>query len=404
MEEIVIFAIPIFTVLMALEFAYGWIAKRNTYSLTDTLSNLSQGLLSRLSQFVNQFFHIGIYTLLYHWLWSDYENPFWYSGWGIATGLIVFDFCDYWFHRTEHESAIFWASHVIHHQSKHYNLSVALRQVSTEPIFGFVFYLPLALLGMPPQQLLLTVLIVLFYQFWVHTEHIKKLGWFDYVFDSPSNHRVHHAINPQYLDKNYGGFLMVWDHLFGTYEPEVEPCVYGTKKPFDSVDPVWTILNEYVSLFKVVAQAKGIRNKFRSIYKAPGWTPDQLEQDHLNAEVASKDALLLKASATSINSAPIESKLGYKFQNKLETQSEPFWTKTLISVCLVQFFSVVAFSIVFLANEDTTGYTQALPTIGAIVGLCWGLGALMGRSINYLQLLVINLVCYLVLYIKLTPL
>jgi len=142
----------------------------------------------------------------------------------------------------------------VHHQSKNYNLSVALRQVSTEPILGFVFYLPLALIGLPPQQLLLTVLVVLFYQFWIHTEHIPKLGWFDTVFNSPANHRVHHATNPQYIDKNYGGFLMLWDRMFGTYEPEVEACVYGTKKTFESVDPVWTILSEYVSIYQSVKQ------------------------------------------------------------------------------------------------------------------------------------------------------
>jgi len=381
MEEIVIFAIPIFTVLMVLEFAYGWVVKRNTYSMSDTLSNLSQGLISRLSQFVNQFFHIGIYTLLYHWLWSDYENPFWATGLGLAVGLIAFDFCDYWFHRTEHESAIFWASHVVHHQSKHYNLSVALRQVSTEPIFGFIFYLPLALLGMPPKQLLLTVILVLFYQFWVHTEHIGKLGWFDYVFDSPSNHRVHHAVNPQYLDKNYGGFLMVWDHLFGSYEPEVEPCVYGTKKPFDSVDPVWTIISEYVSLFKLVWHTQGLGAKWRCIYKPPGWG------------VVQSTSPLPNVVSSSMAGLPLT-----------ERTVPPRWTKVFTTVCVLQFFSVVGFAVFFLANEELTSYAHALQTIAAVVGLCWGLGALMGRTINYVHLIFLNAVCYGVLYLALSPL
>ena len=385
MEEIVIFAIPIFTVLMVLEFAYGWVVKRNTYALTDTLSNLSQGLISRLSQFVNQFFHIGIYTLLYHWLWRDYENPFWATGLGLAVGLIAFDFCDYWFHRTEHESAIFWASHVVHHQSKHYNLSVALRQVSTEPIFGFIFYLPLALLGMPPKQLLLTVILVLFYQFWVYTEHIGKLGWFDYVFDSPSNHRVHHAVNPQYLDKNYGGFLMVWDHLFGSYEPEVEPCVYGTKKPFDSVDPLWTIISEYVSLFKLVWHTQGLGAKWRCIYKPPGWGVADS-----NSAVSIGTSSIGTSSSDALHISP--------------PQTQPRWTKGLITVCVLQFFSVVLFAVFFLANEDATSYPHALQTIAAVVGLCWGLGALMGRTINYAQLLFLNAVCYGVLYLALSPL
>ena len=398
MEEIVIFAIPIFTVLMAVEFAYGWIRNRNTYSLADTLSNLSQGLISRLSQFVNQFFHIGIYTLLYHWLWKNYENPFWYSGWGIAVGVIVFDFCDYWFHRTEHESAIFWASHVIHHQSKHYNLSVALRQVSTEPILGFVFYLPLAFMGMPPQQLLLTVLLILFYQFWVHTEHIGKLGWFDYVFDSPSNHRVHHAVNPQYLDKNYGGFLMLWDHLFGTYEREVETCVYGTKKPFESVDPLWTIASEYVSLYKTVVQAKGLLAKIKCIYKPPGWSAPDEELGH-GTLCVHQGIVVTPANTPSTDfsfslNAPVPSVDSDTYQ----------WNATRVTVSIVQFLSVVVFTVFFLASEDTLSRALGLQIIAAILGLCWGLGALMARSISYMQLFFINLVCYVVLVLQLSAL
>ena len=391
MEQLVIFAIPIFTLLMVFEFAYGWISKRNTYSLKDTLSNLSQGLISRLSQFVNQFFHIGIYTLLYHWLWSDYENPFWYSGLGIAVGLIIFDFCDYWLHRIEHESAIFWASHVIHHQSKRYNLSVALRQVSTEPILGFVFYLPLAFLGMPPKQLLLTVLVVLFYQIWIHTEHIGKLRGFDYVFNSPSNHRVHHAVNPQYLDKNYGSILMVWDHLFGTYELELEPCVYETKKPFDSVDPIWTILSEYVGLFKLVTHTRGLIAKFKCIYKPPGWRGE--------VEVTQGAA----QSARFAENNPVREAAPTQAVPQIVANNTE-WTKTLVAICLVQFLSVVVFTVLFLANEDTTQYSQALQIIAPIVCLCWGLGALMERSISYTKLLMIDTVCCLVLYLKLAPL
>jgi len=375
MEELVILAIPIFTVLMLIEFVYGMVRGRNTYTLTDTLSNLSQGLLSRLSQFVNQFFHLGIYALLYHWIWKDYENPFWATGFGIAVGMVVFDFCDYWFHRTEHESAVFWAAHVIHHQSKHYNLSVALRQVSTEPLLGFIFYLPLALLGMPPVQLALTVLIILFYQFWVHTEHIGKLGWFDLVFQSPSNHRVHHAINPQYLDKNYGVFLMVWDHLFGTYEPEVEPCVYGTKKPFDSVDPVWTIVCEYVSILNNVKNTKGFANKLRCVFKAPGWTA---VQDFKGQSAAS-----------------------YRAETSAIGAYQPIWNSARVAISLVQFFSVVVFSILFLINEDTAAYFDGVLIIGTIVILCWGLGAFMMRKINFTQLLMIDALCAVLLYLKL---
>jgi sterol desaturase/sphingolipid hydroxylase (fatty acid hydroxylase superfamily) len=374
MEILVISAIPVFTLLMIVEFFYGLAKNRNTYSFFDTLSNLLQGILSRLSQFVNHIFHIGIYTIIYTWIWGNYENPFWSSALGITTGLVVFDLCDYWFHRTEHESAIFWAAHVIHHQSKHYNLSVALRQVSTEPLLGFVFYLPLALMGMPPTQLMLTVLIILFYQFWVHTEHIGKLGWFDYIFDSPSNHRVHHAINPQYLDKNYGGFLMVWDHLFGTYAREVEPCVYGTKKPFESANPIWTICCEYASILTQAKRTPGILNKLRVVFKAPGWSVTDLKNSALNPKNAVDTSTLVESSRSKV--------------------------KQIIWLSLLQFLIIVAVSIFFLVEEENFTYSDGLKVIACVLLMCWGLGAIIERRISYKSLWLINALTMAFLYQK----
>ncbi len=379
MEQLVLFAIPIFTLLMAVEFAYGWFQNKNNYSWEDTFTNLLQGLISRLSQFVNQFFHIGIYTVVYRLIWNDFQNPFWLSWMGIAIGLVAFDFCDYWFHRTEHKSAIFWASHVIHHQSKRYNLSVALRQVSTEPILGFVFYLPLAFIGMPPKQLLVTVLIVLFYQFWVHTEHIGKMGWFDWVFNSPANHRVHHATNAQYVDKNYGGFLMVWDHLFGTYEPEVEPCVYGTLKPFDSVDPVWIVLIGYVNVFRSVRQTSGWFDKLRKIFMPPGWE---------NTEQIRTKPLMESEPARQTNVGELKQIL---------------WSRSNVVVCLLQFFSIVAVTVLFLSVEEEVVYKDALQIIAAILLMCWSLGAQMNGKVNYLHLLLIDSVSATLIGFKLLP-
>ena len=380
MEQLVLFAIPIFTLLMAVEFAYGWFKNKNTYDWEDTFSNLIQGLISRLSQFVNQFFHIGIYTLVYNMVWGDFQNPFWSTWTGIALGLMAFDFCDYWFHRTEHKSAILWASHVIHHQSKRYNLSVALRQVSTEPILGFVFYLPLAFIGMPPKQLLVTVLIVLFYQFWVHTEHIGKMGWFDLIFNSPANHRVHHAINPKYVDKNYGGFLMIWDHIFGTYEPEVEACVYGTLAPFDSVDPVWTVLFGYVSVYKSVRQTADWSDKLKKVFMPPGWSADpRARTEHLAAQ---------EFAAARKNGAQA---------------SQILWSRNKVISCLLQFFSIVFVTVLFLSFEDEVVYTVALQIIGSIVFMCWGLGAVMNGKINYFHLLLIDALSTCVIAFKFMP-
>lgn len=160
----------------------------------------------------------------------------------------MFDFCDYWLHRLGHEIAILWAAHVVHHQSEDFNLSTALRQESFVPLLGWIFYVPMALLGVSPQQFALAGLIVLVYQFWIHTEHIGKLGWFDRIFSSPSNHRVHHATNPQYINKNYGGLLIIWERLFGTYAEENEACIHGTRTPLRSWDPVWAVTSGYAAL------------------------------------------------------------------------------------------------------------------------------------------------------------
>jgi alkylglycerol monooxygenase len=156
--------------------------------------------------------------------------------------VLLFDFCDYWLHRAGHESAVFWAAHSVHHQSQQFNFSTALRQESMVAFLGWAFYLPMAVVGVPPEQFGIAGLIVLVYQFWIHTEHIGKLGWFDRVFSSPSNHRVHHAVNDGYVDRNYGGMLVVWDRMFGTFAEENERCVYGTRKALASFDPVRAIL------------------------------------------------------------------------------------------------------------------------------------------------------------------
>ena len=191
---------------------------------------------------------------------------------------------------------------------------------------------------------------------------------------------------------------MLWDHLFGTYEREVEPCVYGTKKPFESVDPLWTIASEYVSLYKTIAQTKGIRAKLKCIYKPPGWSaPDEeLRQGTLSIH---QSTVVTPQRATS---SDFVSSLKVSVPSVYSDAYE--WNATRVTVSIVQFLSVVVFTVLFLASEDTVSKTLGLQIIAAILGLCWGLGALMARSINYLQLFFINLVCYIVLALQLSAL
>jgi sterol desaturase/sphingolipid hydroxylase (fatty acid hydroxylase superfamily) len=178
------------------------------------------------------------------------DPDFWQSAIGVLVALVLYDFCYYWYHRASHEVAFFWGGHVVHHQSQHYNLSTALRQTTSGVAIGWVFYLPMALIGVPPLVFGIVALIDLLYQFWVNTEHVAKLGWFDRWFCSPSNHRVHHAVNDVYVDRNYGGISVVWDRVFGSFKEEDanEPCVYGTRASLNSWDPLWANWQVYRGL------------------------------------------------------------------------------------------------------------------------------------------------------------
>jgi hypothetical protein len=190
--------------------------------------------------------------------------------------LLAYDCCYYWHHRAGHRIGALWAAHAVHHQSEDYNLSTALRQPLTGAPFAWVFYLPLALAGVPPVVFATVALIDLLYQYWVHTEQIGRLGWFDRWFVSPSNHRVHHAVNEHCLDKNYGGILIVWDRMFGTFEDEgaqKEPCVYGTRSPLRRWEPLAATLQVWRDLFADAWRAGRWRDKLLVFLKPPGWRP-----------------------------------------------------------------------------------------------------------------------------------
>jgi alkylglycerol monooxygenase len=195
--------------------------------------------------------------------------------WVWVSGLLLYDFLYYWLHRMGHEVNILWAAHVVHHQSEHYNLSTALRQTSTGGLLGWVFYLPMALLGYPVEVFVAVALIDLLYQFWVHTEQIGKLGWFDRVFCSPSNHRAHHATNDRYLDHNYGGILILWDRLFGTFveEDDSDRPVYGTRAPLRSWSPLWANAEVYWATAVEARRATRWRDKLQIWFRRPGWRP-----------------------------------------------------------------------------------------------------------------------------------
>ncbi|MCM2253054.1 MAG: lysoplasmalogenase family protein [Ramlibacter sp.] len=275
-SQIIVLATPFFLALIAIEFAWGWARGRNTYRLSDAINSMSLGMLSEITKVFTRLLRIGIYGAVYAGVSLvplEQAREFWTTWYGWLLALLFYDLCYYWLHRAGHECAIFWAAHGVHHQSQDYNLSTALRQTSSGALLGWVFYLPMAIAGVPPLVFGVVALVDLLYQFWVHTEHVGKLGWFDRWFCSPSNHRVHHAVNDGYLDHNYGGVLIVWDRLFGSFKEEGEKCVYGTRSPLNSWDPLWSNAQVYWSLARDSWHARSRLDKLRVWFKPPGWRP-----------------------------------------------------------------------------------------------------------------------------------
>ncbi|WP_422016936.1 sterol desaturase family protein [Roseateles sp.] len=272
MHEVLLYALPLFGLCMLAEWAWGRWRGRNTYGLADTVSSLSQGLLSQAAAVVTPLFQTGLYAGL-HARFALLPATLWHGALSWVLAILMYDFCDYWLHRASHESALFWAAHAVHHQSEHFNLSTALRQESLYPIMGAPFFIPMALLGVPTAQYAMAGVVVLLYQFWVHTEHIGRLGWLDGVLSTPSNHRVHHAVNPGYLDRNYGAIFVVWDRLFGSFAPERERCVYGTVKPLASWNPLLSVGQFYVEMGRRMRATPRLADKLRVLFKSPGWMP-----------------------------------------------------------------------------------------------------------------------------------
>lgn len=190
--------------------------------------------------------------------------------------FIAYDFFYYWFHRISHERQIFWASHVAHHQSEEYNLSTALRQTGTGFFISWIFYIPLFLIGVPSYVMVSVASINLIYQFWVHSRHIPKLGWYELFFVTPSNHRVHHAQNDIYIDKNYGGVFIVWDRLFSTFqeEQENEECVYGIRGAIKTFDPVKANIHVYQKILRDLAFSISFKNFYKVLTARTGWSPN----------------------------------------------------------------------------------------------------------------------------------
>lgn len=272
----IIYAIPVFFALIGLELWFAHRRRAAAYNFADAVCSIGLGAMSQVSGIFGKLVLLGIYVAVYEHLRLLSLPADSIAVW--LAGLLLYDFLYYWHHRMGHEVGVLWAAHVVHHQSEEFNLSTALRQTSSNFLFGWLFYLPMALLGFPPLVFVAVGLIDLLYQYWIHTEQIGKLGWFDRVFASPSNHRVHHGVNDRYLDKNYGGILILWDRLFGTYadEDDDEPVIYGTRSPLRRYDPIWSNLEVYAALARDAWRTRRWRDKLAVWIKPPGWKPADL--------------------------------------------------------------------------------------------------------------------------------
>lgn len=268
------FAVPFFILLIVIEMVAVKRGARGAYDWRDSATSLTMGMGSTLAGLLSA----GAVAGLAFWFWQHrlFDIPIaWWSG---ILCFVLDDFAYYVFHRTAHRIRWFWASHVIHHSSQHYNLSTALRQTWTGFIsLGFIFRLPLFLIGFPPALVFFCAALNLVYQFWIHTEVVKRLPWgLESWLNTPSHHRVHHGTNPRYLDRNYAGVFIVWDRWLGTFEPERddEPARYGIVKNLPTFNPLWTAFHEWIGIAKDVWNAPGWRARWMYIAGPPGWTPD----------------------------------------------------------------------------------------------------------------------------------
>ncbi|WP_050759499.1 sterol desaturase family protein [Luminiphilus syltensis] len=271
--DLIAVATPFFLLAIAAELVWGIKQKRNTYRLNDAFSSLMLGILSQARKLIT----LGVGGAVYYWVTETASLSLLASDdlmtWVIA--FVVYDFCYYWLHRMGHEWQLLWAAHVAHHQSEDYNLSTALRQTSTGFLLGWVFYLPLFVLGVPAEVVVTVGALNLIYQFWVHTQHIPELGPLEWVLVTPSNHRVHHAQNDCYLDRNYGGVFIFWDRLFGTYQRELEsvPCIYGIRGPIRSWNPVVALTHVYRDMWRDMRHSASWQARLKVLFARPGWQP-----------------------------------------------------------------------------------------------------------------------------------
>lgn len=348
-----LYAIPAFVVLVLIEIAYGHFVKNQKYRFFDTLSSLSSGVTNVLKDSLG----LALVLISYPYLVSQLaltQTPSGWPTWVIA--FIAIDFAGYWNHRLSHHVNLFWNSHVIHHSSEEFNLACALRQ-SISNLIGYtaILLLPAALLGVPYQVIAVLAPLHLFGQFWYHTQHIGKLGWLEYILVTPSQHRVHHAINKEYIDKNLGQIFSVWDRIFGTFQEELDevPPRYGVLKPALTYNPLWINFQHFYNLAFDAWHAKSWIDKLRIWFMPTGWRP---------ADVAAR-----------FERSIIEDVYAYQKYQPKETSSRKI-------IVFTQFLLTIGLLLYFFSQFSSLGTEIQLLTGGLIFLMVMGYSSLMDGS------------------------
>jgi sterol desaturase/sphingolipid hydroxylase (fatty acid hydroxylase superfamily) len=271
LNDPVTYAIPIFIIAILVELFIDTKEKLQLYHKREAWASIAMGAGSVVINLFTKFMYFAFFSYIYE-NWAFWQLGFVWWVWLIA--FFADDFSFYWHHRLSHEIRILWAAHSNHHSSQDYNLAVALRQSWTEGIYKFLFYAWMPLVGIHPIIIFTLVSISLIYQFFLHTQVVKKLGFLEWFMNTPSHHRVHHGTNLQYLDRNHAGILIIWDRLFGTFEPEKEKVIYGLTKNIETSNPIRIATAEFESIAKDLQKASKWSDKIKYLLKPPGWSHD----------------------------------------------------------------------------------------------------------------------------------
>lgn len=272
LPNLIHYAIPFFILTVLVEVILTVKVKMEDYPHKDAITSITMGLGNVFIGLLAKGISFGVFMFFYQY--RVFTIPF--ALWTWVLLLFFEDFIYYWNHRIAHECRLFWASHVVHHSSQNYNLSTALRQTWTGSFYTFIFWIPLVLIGFHPVMIIMQMSISLLYQYWIHTELINKLPrWFEYIFNTPSHHRVHHATNAQYLDRNHAGIFIIWDRIFGTFQEEKEKPKYGLVKNINTYNPIKVAFYEWYAMFTDSFLANtSVTNKLKYLIKPPGWKHD----------------------------------------------------------------------------------------------------------------------------------